>query len=190
MASTDASSTKGHHASMLARICALPPSWSLRWNLTAPQHPACGATTVCMPQASSTRAVAVLMLGPMDGCTQPASISILRACVRVGHWPASCFAGTLACSAAGSSGRKAWPSCMAGANSGEGRPSLSAQRRAFSPAGRATFSSTSLRPISTRWPYSTPLGQVDSQLRQVRQRSRWSWVLRVGSAPSSTCLIR
>jgi hypothetical protein len=32
-----------------------------------------------MPAASSTRAVALLMLGLMDGCTQPASISTLRA---------------------------------------------------------------------------------------------------------------
>ena len=29
-----------------------------------------------------------------------------------------------------------------------------------------------------------------TQLRQVRQRSRCSWVLRVGALPSSTCLIR
>jgi hypothetical protein len=143
-----------------------------------------------MPPASSTRAVAVLMFGIIDGCTQPASISTLRACVVVGQAPAACFAGTLAWSAAGSRPRTDWPSFIAGPNSGEGRPSLSTQRVADSIAGRGTFSSTMRRPMSTRWPYCTPLGQVLSQLRQVRQRSRCSCVLRVGAWPSSTCLIR
>jgi hypothetical protein len=83
----------------------------------------------------------------------------------------------------GSSGRTSWPSAMAGANSGEGRPSFSAQRSTFSLAGRGTFWSTILRPISSRCPYCTPLGQVVSQLRQVRQRSRCIWVLRVGFDP-------
>ena len=69
---------------MLARISARPPSWSFRWNLTAPQQPASAATTVWMPAASSTRAVALLMLGIMAGCTQPASISTLRACAARG----------------------------------------------------------------------------------------------------------
>jgi hypothetical protein len=35
-----------------------------------------------------------------------------------------------------------------------------------------------------------PDGQVVSQLRQLRQRSRCSWVLAVTGSPSSTCLIR
>ena len=81
-------------------------------------------------------------------------------------------------------------SFIAGPNSGEVNPSLSSQRVAFSAAGRGTFSSTILRPMSTRWPYCTPLGQVVSQLRQVRQRSRCSCVARVGCLPSSTCFIR
>ncbi len=143
-----------------------------------------------MPAASSTRAVAALMLGIIDGCTQPASISTLRAWLRVGQAPASCLAGTLACKAAGSRPRTAWPIFMAGANSGEGRPSFNAQRKAFSGVGRGTLASTILRPMSSRWPYCTPLGQVLSQLRQVRQRSRCIWVLRVGFSPSSTCFIR
>ena len=190
MASTPPCSTSGHQASMLARISALPPSWSLRWNFTAPQHPALGTMTDCTPTASSTRAVAVLMLGIIAGCTQPASMMTLRACSRVGQAPASRGAGTLALSASGSRPRTICPAFMAGANRGEGRPSFSAQRSAFSPAGRGTFSSTILRPMSTRWPYCTPLGQVLSQLRQVRHRSRCICVARVGSAPSSTCLMR
>jgi len=136
------------------------------------------------------------MLGFIAGCTQPASISTLRACVRCGHRPsrtavaASGLAGTLALSDAGSSGRTAWPSLIAGANSGEVRPSRSSQRIARSPAGRRTLASTTRRPMSTRLPYSTPDGQVLSQLRQVRQRSRCACVARVGSTPSSTCFIR
>ena len=190
MASTAPRSTQGHQASMLARICARPPAWSLRWNLTAPQQPASRATTAWMPAASSTRTVAPWMPGIMEGCTQPSSSSTLRACSRVGRAPGASDAGTLARRRAGSRPRTAWPIFMAGPNRGEGRPSWSAQRRARSPAGRGTFSSTILRPMSTRWPYSTPLGQVVSQLRQVRQRSRCSCVLRVGCAPSSTCLMR
>ena len=91
---------------------------------------------------------------------------------------------------AGSKARTDWPSFMAGANKGEDKPSFKAQRTVCSAAGRGTFSSTSLRPMSTKWPYCTPLGQVVSQLRQVRQRSKCSWVSRVGATPSSTCLIR
>ncbi len=107
-----------------------------------------------MPAASSTRAVALLTLGIIAGCTQPASMSTLRACWRCGQTPArgAAGAGTLCFSAAGSSGRTSWPIFMAGANSGEVSPSLSSQRTAFSPAGRCTRSSTILRPISTRWP--------------------------------------
>ena len=158
----------------------------------APQQPAPSATTVWMPAASSTRAVALLILGAMAGCTQPSSKAALRFSWRVGQ---SCavaggLAGTLSFNDAGTSGRKTWPSFMAGLNSGEVSPSFNSQRTRFSVAGRSTLASTTRRPMSTRRPYSTPDGQVVSQLRQVRQRSRWSCVSRVGAAPSSTCLIR
>ena len=53
-----------------------------------------------------------------------------------------------------------------------------------------TWASTTLRPMSTRRPYCTPDGQVVSQLRQVRQRSKCSRVTRVTGCPSSICLIR
>ena len=82
------------------------------------------------------------------------------------------FGRHLVLSAWGSRGRTSWPIAMAGANSGDGRPSFRAQRSARSAAGRGTWASTSLRPMSSKWPYCTPLGQVVSQLRQVRQRSR------------------
>jgi hypothetical protein len=143
-----------------------------------------------MPAASSTRAVALLMLGIIDGCTQPASINTLRACSRFGHSPASWRTGTLLLSFCGNAPRTAWPSFMAGPNKGDVSPSFKVQRNAFAAAPRSTFSSTILRPMSTRCPYSTPLGQVLSQLRQVRQRSRCNCVLRVGASPSSICLIR
>src|SRR5262249_26052684 len=54
----------------------------------------------------------------------------------------------------------------------------------------ATFSSTIARPMSARRPYCTPEGQVVSQERHVRQRSRCRRVFWVGAAPSSTCLTR
>ena len=145
-----------------------------------------------MPAASSTRAVALLTLGIIDGCTQPISISTLRGCWRVGQRCARAGAGaaTLAFRTGGRKERKAWPTFIAGAKSGDVRPSFKDQRVACSAAGRGTRSSTMRRPISTRLPYCTPEGQVVSQLRQVRQRSRWSWVARVGAWPSSTCLMR
>jgi hypothetical protein len=100
------------------------------------------------------------------------------------------FAGTLFFSAAGSSGRGIWPSLMVGAKRGEVSPSFSSQRVTFSRVGRSTLSSTIWRTIWTRLPYCTPYGQVLSQLRQVRRRSRCCWVLRVTGTPSSTCFIR
>ena len=159
---------------MLRRMSARPPSRSLRCERIAPQHPAPSATTVWMPAASSTRAVALLILGAMAGCTQPISISILRGCWRVGQRCALAPAGpgTLFFKAPGSKGRISWPIFMAGPNIGDVRPSLSIQRAVFSTAGRSTCCSTMRRPISTRLPYCTPDGQVVSQLRQVRQRSR------------------
>ena len=147
-----------------------------------------------MPAASNTRAVAVLILGNIEGCTQPASIKTLRAWVCVGHITplrcATCGAGTLAFRLVGNTPRTAWPNFIAGANSGDGRPSFKAQRSMRSPIGRSTLASTNLRPISTKCPYCTPLGQVVSQLRQVKQRSKWIWVLRVGVSPSKTCFIK
>ena len=78
-------STSGHQASMLRRMSASPPSMSFRCVRSAPQQPASSATSVWMPAASSTRAVALLMLGIIAGCTQPSSSSTLRGCLRVGH---------------------------------------------------------------------------------------------------------
>ena len=93
-------------------------------------------------RASSTRAVAALMLGVIAGCTQPISISTLRACVRCGHRPARAAprrrlgAAPWPCSAFGSSGRTAWPSFSAGREQRRRQAFRSSQRmRAL--AGRA-----------------------------------------------------
>jgi len=110
----------------------------------APQQPASSATRVWMPAASSTRAVALLMLGIIAGCTQPSSSSTLRGWLRVGQnfarTPAA--AGTLSFSDAGSSGRSARPTAIAGPKAAEVRPSFSSQRTARSLAGRSTRCST------------------------------------------------
>ena len=68
------------------------------------------------------------------------------------------------------------------------RPARPAARGPRRP--RPTFCSTMPRPMSARRPYCTPDGQVVSQERQVRQRSRCSCVFAVGVSPSSICLTR
>ena len=138
------------------------------------------ATTVWMPAASSTRAVALLMLGSIAGCTQPISISTLRGCSRVGQRCARAGArgrhlGLAAPPAAAA--RTAWPSFIAGANSGDGQAFLQ------QPAQRA-LAGRALRPSRRRCGgrcrpggrTARPTGRCVSQLRQVRQRSRCSCV--------------
>ena len=56
-------STCGHRGVDVAAHVGQRTSWSPRWSRTAPQQSASSETRVWMPQASSTRAVALLMLG-------------------------------------------------------------------------------------------------------------------------------
>ena len=49
--------------------------------------------------------MALLMLGLIAGCTQPASINTLRSCVAVGQTPAERLSGTLALRLSGSKAR-------------------------------------------------------------------------------------
>ena len=185
-------STWGHQASISARMSFLPSSWRFRWNRTAPQHPAPTAWVSEMPSRSSTRAAAALIAGAIAGCTQPASTSILRAWRGEGHSPAAAPAGgTLSFNAAGSSGRTARPSASNPPKTAAlGSTADSAARCSDCQPLRGTRSSTTLRPMSARRPYSTPEGQVVSHERQVRQRSRCNCVCPVTSAPSRACLIR
>ena len=160
----------------------------------APQQPAPSATTVWMPAASSTRAVALLMFGIIAGCTQPSSSSTLRGCARVGQ----------RCARAGAGGRhlvlqrrrQQRPHGLAELH--RRREQRRGQAFLQQPALRALAarpldlrSSTMRRPISTRLPYCTPDGQVrlavaagqaavEVQLRRCASTG----------APSSTCLIR
>ena len=167
---------------MLARIWARPPSWSFRWNFTAPQQPASGATTVWMPAASSTRAVALLMLGIIAGCTQPASISTLRACVRVGQRAGVLPRRHLVASArAGSSAAHRLAQLHRRAEQRRGQAFLQRPAQRLRRPRRAAPCARRCRGRCRPGGRSrTPLGQVLSQLRQVRQRSRCSCVLRVG----------
>ena len=111
---------------------------------------------ICTPSASSTRAVAALMFGTIAGCTQPASISILRACLRVGHASrtlprrAPCRAAFAAAAAANMLAelhRRREQRAV--------RQELLQQsaRAGAAPSGRATLLSTILRPMSTSRPY-------------------------------------
>ena len=154
----------------------------------APQQPASGAGVRPMPRRSSTRAVAALVLGESPGCTQPSRISIWRAWrLPSGRTPASTGAGgILSASAPGTSGRKVWPSLSSALKRAGSTSALrSPKRRARSAGLRGTRRSISARPMSSSLWYSTPEGQVVSQLRQVRQRSRCSRVSSVTRWSSS-----
>ena len=148
------------------------------------------ATRVSIPAASSTRAVALLMLGAIEGCTQPASISTLRACSRVGQAARVPPGRHLVFQRLWQQAAQRLAQLHRRGEQRRGQAFLQRPAQRLERRAARHFPSTILRPMSTRWPYSTPLGQVLSQLRQVRHRSRCSWVLRVGSSPSSTCLIR
>ena len=168
------------------------PSWSLRCRRIAPQQPASRRRSVWMPAASSTRAVARLMFGVIAGCTQPSSSSTLRACSRRRPVRARALRGRHLglqrawAAAAAPAGRASSP----GRTAGEVRPSFSAMRssalagRPRAPARRRSAGRS--RPACRT---ARRTGQVVSQLRQVRQRSRCSCVAR-SARPSSTCLIR
>ena len=160
----------------------------------APQQPAPSATRVWMPAASSTRAVALLMLGIIAGCTQPISISTLRGCSRVRpqvrarrrRRPAPCSSARPAAAAA-PAGRASSP----GANSGEVRPSLSSQRTARSPAGRSTrcvddaaadVDQVAVLHAARAGGLAVAAGQAAVQVQLRRCAST--------GAPSSTCFIR
>jgi len=192
MASISPDASCGVHASILRRMSSRPPWLSLKCVRRAPQQPVPAAYTAWMPAASSTRSVARSILGNIAGCTQPCSINTLRvrAARAVSAIRPLTRAGTLFFRILGNNGRNACPSRSAGANQDEVSPCRKDQRTALSIGGRSTRSSTNFLPISTKCPYSTPLGQVVWQLRQVKQRSKCVCVLRVTSAPSSICLMR
>ena len=131
------------------------------------------------------------MSGASVGCTQPSRTIILRACRAAGQAPASRRGGTCLASDDGSSGRKARPIATPNEKSGpERNAKRSSRRNAPSTKPRGTFFSTTSRPMSTSRPYCTPEGQVVSQARQVRQRSRWTCVRTVTGAPSKACFMR
>lgn len=149
MASAPASSS-GSQASMRRRASSRAAVTSLRWKRRAPQQPAPGAGSSVMPSRSSTRTAAALMLGYIDGCTQPASSIMIRPWMAVGREPASVLGGTLARRRRGSSGRTRRPTFIAAPKSpGLGRPFFRTSRRARSPARRGTFASSTARPMSS-----------------------------------------
>ncbi len=104
-----------------------------------------------MPRRSSTRRVAPLTLGYIEGCTQPASAIICRAWLRCGAGPADDSGGTLARSTPGSSMRTDCPSFIAAPNTVDrGSRFFSVPRRKASLPLRGTFRSTTSRPMSSR----------------------------------------
>ena len=189
MASTRPSRTSGHQASMLARICASAASCSSRWKLTAPQQPAparCARRCPAHPARGWWRRR--WWASWTAARSRPASAPGARARPPAAGGPDR--GARAPCGAAPAAARRARPRRIAGPNSGDSMAWRSSLRLVRSAQERGTRSSTILRPISIRCPYCTPDGQVVSQLRQVRQRSRCCCVDCVGSAPSSTCLIR
>ena len=138
-----------------------------------------------MPMRSSTRAIAASMFGASDGCTQPSSTSILRACRGAGHAPAARAPGMrsrqLARQQPREHARRASapsPNSAVDSSAAPQRPALRRPR----PACARPVARRCLRPMSSSRPYCTPDGQVVSQLRQVRQRSRCSCVFAVTGA--------
>ena len=137
--------------------------------------------------ASSTRAVALLMLGIIEGCTQPASISTLRGTgfsvsgrspARAGPWPSA---------SAAASRTQALPQLHRGPEH-RAQPLLQAPAAPFAAEPRGTFSSTMRRPLSPSRGTRLRLGRwfliaAGEAVVQVQLRSL-SW------ACSSTSLIR
>ena len=192
MASIAPDSSCGHQASILRRALSSAPARIMQMVTDgAAASRASRRPRACTPMASSTRAVAASIDGASAGWVQPLSSSTLRACTRRGQAPAA--AAAQVCCAAPAGMRKAQRAAQAQCGAEQPRRvSTFAQQpvqQAFIIQAAGTSDSTTARPISSRWPYSTPDGQVVSQARQVRQRSRCSWVLRVAGVPSSTCLI-
>ena len=170
---------------MLRRMSASPPSWSLRCRRIAPQQPASSAhqrLDAGGVEHARGRAVDVGHHRRLHAAEQQQHLArdaraCGQRCARAGAG-----GGTLAFSTPGSSGRTIWPSLQRRREQRRGQAFLQRQRSsALAAAGARTRSSTMRRPISTRLPYCTPDGQVVSQLRQVRQRSRCSCVARVGA---------
>ena len=83
--------TSGHQASMLrcarsSRASSSPSGDAAARRSSRRRRTRSGE----MPMRSSTRAIAASMFGASEGCTQPSSTSILRACRGGGHAPAGC----------------------------------------------------------------------------------------------------
>ncbi len=113
-----------------------------------------------------------------------------RAWRGAGHSPAATRDGTSARRAAGNSARTVRPRPSSAANTMVRVITARSDQRVMRCSGERPIRATATsRPISSSFAYSTPDGQVVSQARQVRQRSRWRRVRTVASLPSSICLI-
>ena len=145
---------------MLRRMSRAPPSWSSRCSRIAPQQPASSADQrldAGRIEHARRRGVDVGHHRRLHAARQQQHLARVRA-RRPATRARRRGRGTLARSAAGSSGRTAWPSFSAGANSGDGQALASAAQRSDALAGRARAPAhrRRARPMSTRWPYCTP----------------------------------
>ena len=180
---TIASSAGSRCAATRHRYCgghlsSAPPGSSVWWRMRAA---AAAARASDQPGCRVSRARARWphrCWVPGSAARSPASSSIRRACCRVGHAPGVAARRNLRAQCG-------WQQRAQQRDSGPGpvRTSGPAQSRAHQrrasrcASGRRTRCCATSRPMSTRRPYCTPDGQVVSQFRQVRQRSRCSCVL-------------
>jgi hypothetical protein len=121
---------------MLARICALPPSWSLRWNFTAPQQPASGrdhGLDAGRVEHARGGAVDVGHHRRLHAAREHQHLARMRA---RGPGAGLLLGRHLGLAALGQQAAHGLAQLHRGPNSGDGRPSFSAQRSAFAGGAR------------------------------------------------------
>ena len=170
---------------MLRRTISRASSCGRRWCGSAPQHPPPATRIGEMPMRSSTRAMAASMFGFERGLH--AAFQHDASCARVARRGPRARASVAcrACVAPARAGSRPLNAARPNSSAVRTAPSSAAPRRqrmreARSAArARRPGARRSARPMSSSRPYWTPEGQVVSQLRQVRQRSRCSCVFAV-----------
>jgi len=144
-----------------------------------------------MPSLSNTLALAALVFGVVAGCAQPAKVSITLECEHFGQGEALRLSGILFLITPGSTGLSMRPNHNRAPNTFVlGKTFAKLQRSARCDLDLGKSCSLSALPISSKRPYLTPDGQVVSQLRQLRQRSKWMRDFSVNVPLSKNCLIR
>ena len=184
-------STIGHRASMLRRTSARPSARKSRWVLRAPPAAAPLAVT------AHTEAVQHARRGIVD----VGHHRVLHAAFQQQHATrvAARAGARLLPSGGVHLGFEVPPAPPSASPAPSSSPretagwwvrARSSRRLSQSAPARGTRPATTLRPMSSRCPYCTPKGQVDSQVATGEAAVEVRHVFAVTSRPSSTCLMR